>query len=153
MLESDCRNAACTAWQCSGVVKQISLLCRLYLKVLFLGPMCYVWGNGIVFKMVCCAWYDCALFGTGVLWHAGVGSALGGDAVELLETGSLTAAVDQAMVSEPQDQEISGNLQAEGYHRPQGVSGGSPVSDEGLADFATVQAGLSTIGLRETPSD
>ena len=57
------------------------------------------------------------------------------------------------MVAEPQDQEISGNLEGEGYHRPQGVAGGSPVSDEGLTDFAAVQSGLSAIDLRDSPSD
>lgn len=84
---------------------------------------------------------------------AGAGAAAGNDAVELLETGSLEAAVDQAMVSEPQDEEISVSMQGNAFDRPPDVAGDSPQSDEALNDYNTVQAGLSAIGVRETPSD
>ena len=87
------------------------------------------------------------------LCNTGAGAAAGGDAVELLETGSLEAAVDQAMVSEPQDQEISGSLGHGAYNRQPDVAGDSPQSDEALNDFSTVHAGLNAIGARETSSD
>lgn len=83
----------------------------------------------------------------------GAGAAAGGDAVELLETGSLEAAVNQAMVSEPQDEEISETLRGVAYNRQTDVAGESPQSDKAMNDFSTVHAGLSAIGARETSSD
>ncbi len=90
-----------------------------------------------------------------VMGHAGVGSALAGDAVvELIETGSLTAAVDQAMVSEPPDQELTGSPRDMDYDAgQQDPSGGSPVSDENNTDFAAVHSVLSAIDAREPTSD
>ena len=90
-----------------------------------------------------------------VTGHAGVGSALAGDAVvELIETGSLTAAVDQAMVSEPADQELTGSPRDMDYDAgQQDPSGGSPVSDENNTDFAAVHSVLSAIEAREPTSD
>ncbi len=87
--------------------------------------------------------------------HAGVGSALAGDAViELIETGSLTAAVDQAMVSEPPDQELTGSPRDMDYDAgQQDPLGGSPVSDENNTDFAAVHSVLSAIEAREPTSD
>lgn len=83
----------------------------------------------------------------------GTGAAAGNDSVELLETGSLEAAVDQAMVSEPQDEAISASLRGSAYDRPPDVTGDSPQSDEALNDYNTVHAGLRAIGAAETPSD
>jgi len=85
----------------------------------------------------------------------GVGSALAGDAVvELIETGSLTAAVDQAMVSEPPDQELTGSPRDMDYDAgQQDPLGGSPVSDENNTDFAAVHSVLSAIDAREPTSD
>jgi len=90
-----------------------------------------------------------------VMGHAGVGSALAGDAViELIETGSLTAAVDQAMVSEPPDQELTGSPRDMDYDAgQQDPLGGSPVSDENNTDFAAVHSVLSAIDAREPTSD
>lgn len=85
----------------------------------------------------------------------GGGSRLAGDAVvELIESGSLTAAVDQAMVSEPQDQELTGSPRDMDYDAGnQDPSGGSPVSDENNTDFAAVHSVLSAIDAREPSSD
>ena len=90
-----------------------------------------------------------------VTGYAGVGSTLAGDAViELIETGSLTAAVDQAMVSEPPDQELTGSPRDMDYDvGQQDPSGGSPVSDENNTDFAAVHSVLSAIDAREPTSD
>ena len=90
-----------------------------------------------------------------VMGHAGVGSALAGDAVpELIETGSLTAAVDQAMGSEPPDQELTGSPRDMDYDAgQQDPLGGSPVSDENNTDFAAVHSVLSAIDAREPTSD
>ena len=85
---------------------------------------------------------------------AGVGSAQAGDAVELTETRSLTAAVDQAMVAEPQDQELAGSPRDMDYDAGQrDPGGGSPVSDEANTDFAAVHSVLSAIDAREPTSD
>ena len=79
-----------------------------------------------------------------------------GDGVvaNLVESGSLTAAVDQAMVSEPQDQEIPGSPRdmeyGAGNRDPEGQS---PVSDEKDTDFAAVRSALSAIDVREGSSD
>ena len=70
----------------------------------------------------------------------------------MLEAGSLEAAVDQAMVSEPPDEEISGSLGG-AYNTQPDVAGESPQSDQALNDFSTVHAGLSAIGARETSPD
>lgn len=85
----------------------------------------------------------------------GGGSRLAGDAVvELIESGSLTAAVDQAMVSEPQDQELTGSPRDMDYDAGnQDSSGGSPVSDENNTDFAAVHSVLNAIDAREPSSD
>lgn len=85
----------------------------------------------------------------------GVGSTLAGDAViELIETGSLTAAVDQAMVFEPPDQELTGSPRDMDYDvGQQDPSGGSPVSDENNTDFAAVHSVLSAIDAHEPTSD
>lgn len=85
---------------------------------------------------------------------AGVGSALAGDAVELTETRSLTAAVDQAMVGEPQDQELAGSPRDMDYDAgQQGAEGSSPISDENNTDFAAVHSVLSAIDARDQTSD
>ena len=82
---------------------------------------------------------------------AGDSAALAGDLVQPTETGSLTAAVDHAMVAEPQDQELTGSPDFDIDNRP--PEGGSPVSDENNTDFAAVHSVLSAIDLRETSSD
>ncbi|KAL3132366.1 hypothetical protein ABBQ32_008942 [Trebouxia sp. C0010 RCD-2024] len=85
---------------------------------------------------------------------AGVGSAEAGDAVEVTETRSLTAAVDQAMVAEPQEQELAGSPRDMDYDANQpGPEGSSPVSDENNTDFAAVRSVLSAIDARELTSD
>ena len=83
-----------------------------------------------------------------------MGSALAGDAVEdLVEGGSLTAAVDQAMVLEPQDQELTGSPRDMDYDAGnQDPSGGSPVSDENT-DFAAVHSVLTALDAHEPSSD
>lgn len=87
-------------------------------------------------------------------WPIGVGSAQAGDAAELTETRSLTAAVDQAMVAEPQEQELAGSPRDMDYDAGQrDPEGGSPVSDENDTDFAAVHSVLSAIDVRETTSD
>ena len=84
----------------------------------------------------------------------GVGSAQAGDAVELTETRSLTAAVDQAMVGEPPDQELAGSPRDMDYDAgQQGAEGSSPISDENNTDFAAVHSVLSAIDARDQSSD
>lgn len=84
----------------------------------------------------------------------GVESAQAGDAVEGTETRSLTAAVDQAMVAEPQEQELAGSPRDMDYDANQvGLEGSSPVSDENNTDFAAVRSVLSAIDARESTSD
>ena len=87
-------------------------------------------------------------------WVVGVGSALPGDAVEITETRSLTAAVDQAMVAEPPEQELAGSPRDMDYDANQpDPDGTSPVSDEVTADFAAVRSVLGAIDAREPTSD
>ncbi len=102
------------------------------------------------------SWLVIALFLLPVTqsWVAGVGSALPGDAVELTEATSLTAAVDQAMISEPQEQGLAGSPRDMEYDAnlpdPDGTS---PVSDENTTDFVAVRSVLGAIDAREPTSD
>lgn len=87
-------------------------------------------------------------------WVVGVGSALPGDAVEISAARSLTAAVDQAMVGEPQEQELAGSPRDMDYDANQpDPDGNSPVSDEVTTDFAAVRSVLGAIDAREPTSD
>lgn len=74
--------------------------------------------------------------------------------MELTETTSLTAAVDQAMISEPQEQGLAGSPRDMEYDANQpDPEGTSPVSDENTTDFAAVRSVLGAIDAREPTSD
>ena len=74
--------------------------------------------------------------------------------MEITETRSLTAAVDQAMVAEPPEQELAGSPRDMDYDANQpDPEGSSPVSDENNTDFAAVHSVLSAIDAREPTSD